>query len=78
MEPSQPPEDNGNRNPHAVFRKMGMVLAVLGTLTFSAGLEVCRQGFEGTPDARCISMLAFGIALFASGLYTWHNARKTD
>ena len=78
MAPSQLPEDNENRKAHAVLQKMGMALAVLGTLIFSAGLAVCWQGSGETPDARCISMLAFGIALLAAGLYTWRNAKETD
>lgn len=78
MEPSQPPEDNGNRNPHAVLQKMGMALAVLGTIIFATGLVACRLNSGGKPNIRNVAMLLFAITLFAAGLYTWRNARKTD
>ncbi|MCK5676363.1 MAG: hypothetical protein KAH99_05050 [Verrucomicrobia bacterium] len=78
MDTSQPPEENRNREPHAVFQKMGMALSILGTLIFAMGLVACRLNSDGKPSLRNMAMLLFAIALFVAGLSTWYNEKTTD
>lgn len=78
MDHSQPPEKNEKGTPNAVLRHMGMSLSVFGAILFSAGLVGCWRNSGGTPDARCILVLASGIVMFLSGLYIWRIAKGLD
>lgn len=78
MDYSHPPEKDGKGKPIAVFRHMGMSLAVFGAVLFSTGLVVCCKNPERSPDARCVLMFASGITMLISGLYIWRIAKQTD
>ncbi len=72
------PSENNNKKTTATIRNMGMILSVVGAIVFSLGLVACKRGSCGTPMDRNLFMLAFGIALFFSGLYVWRSEKGTD
>ena len=78
MDPTHAPEEKNGTKTNLALRRMGMSLSVVGAIIFSAGLVACWHSAEGQPNTRCVSIFVFGLALLASGLYTWLNAKKAD
>lgn len=75
MNPSNPPKEQRKTNHSRGIRKMGLSLMALGLIVITVGAAALLQGSGEESNLRNILLPAFGIALCASGFYTWRNAK---